>query len=297
MNCCINSTTTHSSSTPHSSIFVSLHESTMNNCSSFEETLPLSAFKAKPHSHYTLPLDVLPVELQLFILELLDFRSLSRLARSCHRAMAVVQSLPAYHCVMEHGSTALLALSRMDLLTIHSAATLYKALRSKDCSCCTAFAPFLFLPTCERGCYVCLSMEWPLRVLPRTEAQMIFGVSEQDLETRSFRGIPYPFGFSFESRSGDDTANLVTLRQARDVGIRVHGSEEALHKWLISHFAQNSSRDLSYSVRWLTGFTMKSERPQPEPIGEKPSRYNSLTRATTIRFPALSLNSKFKNGL
>ena len=98
-------------------------------------TIRPSDFKAHPQSSCRLPLDVLPVELQFFILELLDFRSLSRLARSCHRAMAVVQSFPAYRSVMEHGSMALLALSRMDLLSVHSAATLYKALRSMDCSC------------------------------------------------------------------------------------------------------------------------------------------------------------------
>ena len=262
----------------------------------FNGTIRPSDFKAHPQSSCRLPLDVLPVELQFFILERLDFRSLSRLARSCHRAMAVVQSFPAYRSVMEHGSMALLALSRMDLLSVHSAATLYKALRSMDCSCCKAFAPFLFLPTCERGCYVCLSMEWPLRVIHRIEAKRIFGLTEQDLGTRPFRGLPYTFGCRYESRSPND-AILVTLKQARELGIRVHGSEEAFYKWLVSKFAQNSSHDLSYSVRWLAGFTTKSEQPPPEPIRYEPSRYTSLSCAATIRFPALSLKSELKYGL
>lgn len=174
-------------------------------------------------------LDTLPVELLHIICNSLDFRSLSRFARVCHRAKSIVESLSSYQRITKHASAALIALKRTDIIKFHTGATIHAALLSDECVSCQQFGPFLFLPTCERCCYWCLKRERSLRVITPRTAGICFGVSRADLKEH----IPLMINIPGSYRWGHVVrphrrARLVSVKQAEEVGISVHRSREAM---------------------------------------------------------------------
>lgn len=81
-------------------------------------------------------LDALPIGLPHIILNSLVFQSLSRFAQVCHQAKTTAESLLSYQSMIEHASTALIALSRTNMITFHTASTLHTALLSDKCVSC-----------------------------------------------------------------------------------------------------------------------------------------------------------------
>ncbi|KAI9824126.1 MAG: hypothetical protein M1819_001081 [Sarea resinae] len=198
------------------------------------------------------PLDALPIELQHIILNLLDFQSLSRLTRVCRRGKQMVESLPAHRDLVKHASSALIALSRTRLLTCHSAAALYAALLSEQCICCGNYAPFLFLPTCERCCYRCLERDRSLRMLTVRMAKVYFGVSTKHLnQIPIMLSIPgtYSVGFTVSRRR---RLRLVSQKQVRQLSLAVHGSQEAMESFLTSQNAGKLTSFEMFDFQWLT---------------------------------------------
>lgn len=101
--------------------------------------------------------DNFPAELWLIILDLLDFQSLSRISRVSLLGKVVVESLPAYKDLMTYAPEALPVLGRCQVLSYHPASLLRRTLRSSQCVSCSEFGAFLFLPTFERVCFICLT--------------------------------------------------------------------------------------------------------------------------------------------
>src|SRR6478609_55847 len=101
-------------------------------------------------------LDILPAELLLSVIDLLDFQSLSRLSRVSLLGKYDIEDLPVYRDVVEHAPEALVALGQTHLLSYHPATLVYSTLRQSRCVSCFAFGGFLLLPTCERVCFECL---------------------------------------------------------------------------------------------------------------------------------------------
>ncbi|KAF5020328.1 hypothetical protein F66182_7634 [Fusarium sp. NRRL 66182] len=95
-------------------------------------------------------LDTMPAELLLLTLNLLDFQSLSRLARACFRGKIIVESLSAYRQVMRHAPKVLPALAKTGLIGHHPALLVLSTLQTSRCVSCFEFGAFLYLPTCER---------------------------------------------------------------------------------------------------------------------------------------------------
>jgi hypothetical protein len=112
---------------------------------------------AKPSNRRTTTslgrLDNLPLESLHATLALLDFKSLSHISRTCHRGIEVVNSVPEYRNLMLHAPGALAALGKTRLIRHHLAAKIHQALLSADCTLCSRYGAFLYLPTCERCCY------------------------------------------------------------------------------------------------------------------------------------------------
>lgn len=181
-------------------------------------------------------LDTLTIELLHIILSLVDFQSLSRFTRVCHQAKTTVESLPSYHAMMKHASTALVALSRTELITFHTAATVHAALLSDKCLSCQKYGAFLFLPTCERCCHECLITQGSLRVITIRKARTYFGVSRKNL-----RQIPTMLSMAMTSyvtyQTHPTRLRLVSVKQARKLGISVHGSQEAMEGVGVSKLA------------------------------------------------------------
>ncbi len=181
----------------------------------------------------------LPIELLHLALSHLDFMSLYGLLRTSTRARFIVEALPAYRKIVSHACEALAVLTRTKLISAHSATSLYTALRSESCSACERYGPFLYILLCRRHCFHCLKHDRTFRVINREQASMIYGVSLEYLKT-----LPYFYSISGGYRESEishhsQRIELFDEKMARDLGTKVHGSEEAMLR-----YAETKSREI-----------------------------------------------------
>ena len=243
-------------------------------------------------------LDVLPLEILQRTLNLLDFRSLSRLAHVCHGGRAAVQSLPAYRDLIKHASTALVALNRTKLIISHPAVSIYAALHSRNCSSCKNYGPFLFLPTCERCCYECLRNNPSLRVITNRMAKIYFGVSPKDLRRiPAMLSVPgtYSVGYPVTHRK---RTKLVSLKQAEELGVTVHGSEKAMSEFVALQNNGKLTLQQLHVVKWLkASFEKPQSHYQAESISYANTPNDRFCGMASVVFPSLRQNNVLENGL
>jgi len=198
----------------------------LNGMISIPEPAKPSAIERDPNSSSIGLLDILPVELLQYTLHMLDFRSLSHLSRVSLQGNEVVRSLPAYRNLMKNAPHALAALGHTSLISLHSANALYGTLLSEQCISCGEYGAFLFLPTCERCCYECLCSNQSLWVIPTTLAKKCFDLTPSQLKllpiTRSIPGV-YFVGHRI---SRQRQLKLTSVKAAKELGIKIHGSTE-----------------------------------------------------------------------
>lgn len=227
-------------------------------------------------------LDSLPIELLHLVLDQLDFLSLARLACTTRRGQELVASLPTYHLVRRHAPQTLAALSAMSILHLHSASLLQEALHSSECSCCGNFGAFLFLMSCERCCFQCISFKPALWVLPRPDAGKCFNLSAKLLNSLpSARSLPGKYCVVF-GISRARPLRLVSVRAAKKLALQVHGSEAAV----TSHVPSTRLSDkLQGSFELLQRTQLEFSKHDPF-LDTMPGNdwYNGMA---TIRFPHL----------
>ncbi|PVH70276.1 F-box domain-containing protein [Cadophora sp. DSE1049] len=235
-------------------------------------------------------LNTLPPELLRIVFELLDFRSLSRFARVCHQGKATVESLPAYRDLIKHAFTTLAAFGRTELITFHSAASIYTALLSEKCVACEQFAPFLYLPTSERCCYECLHRNRSLRVISSGMVRKCFGLMPKDLRRiPSMLSIPgtYSVGHTITYRR---RTRLFSLKQAKALGVAEHGSAEAMEHFVTLQNAGKLTTNETHDARWLTG--------HPSTIGSDANvPADRFCGMASTEFPALQPNDVLEKGV
>lgn len=196
--------------------------------------------------------DMLPIEIMHSILDLLDFRSLSRLSSTCLSLKLGVESFPAYQTLTEHASTALIALNRTKLLPYHTAGAIFTALKTEGCISCGKFAPFLSIITCERACYNCLQRKKSLRVIDLQTARTCFGLSTRDLRSLpSMLSIPgrYSVGHTVTTRR---PVKLVSLKRAKELAIYIHGSQDAMQTVARSRIGLDVAQTKLKTIEWLS---------------------------------------------
>lgn len=198
-------------------------------------------------------LDNLPAEILHMVFNLLDLRSLSRFARVSYGGRATIASFPPYRDLIKHAYPALVALGRTGLVTSHSIASLYHAMRSEKCVTCQEFGPFLFLPTSERCCYVCLHRIRSFRLITAAMCRKCFGLTAKDLcQIPSLRSIPgtYSVGHTTTQKR---RIKLFSLKHAETLGIAKYGSAEALRAFTITQSLGKLTNLEVHEVAWLTG--------------------------------------------
>ena len=157
------------------------------------------------------PFDSLPMDLlDDILLNYLDFQSLLNLMATCVRAREIIISLHEYRSLARAAPKALQTLLRTDLLRVHSAARLYTQLLSPRCRACDQPGGFLFLPTCERACLLCLHNDMDFWVMTRDEIEDYFGLSGPDL-----RRLP-----TIRAKIW-----LAAFRHARELAVEICGSK------------------------------------------------------------------------
>ncbi|KAM0561225.1 hypothetical protein ACHAPJ_003730 [Fusarium lateritium] len=195
------------------------------------ETLPSITFISDQHRVLDSSLgqlDLLPAELLLSVLDLLDFQSLSRLSRVSLLGKGVIEGLPVYNEVIQHAPEALVTLGKTQLLSCHPATLLHSTLRTSKCVSCFSFGGFLFLPTFERVCFECLYENQALRMTSPSMAKQCFGLTDHDLEQIPvMRSVPGTFGLRFQF-AHKEVERLVSVKQAKELAMEIHGSAEKL---------------------------------------------------------------------
>ncbi|KAK0993903.1 hypothetical protein LTS01_007320 [Friedmanniomyces endolithicus] len=141
-------------------------------------------------------LAALPLELLQRISEFLDFRSISRLRRTCLKGRDTVDTVLAYRRTVTHASKALDALGKIGMMRCHSVGALYATLVSRECAACGASGAYLSLPTCKRFCYDCACLNHAIRVaalelcgFTHATADEIFSAYEMFRDSWDFNGF------------------------------------------------------------------------------------------------------------
>ncbi|KAK2805004.1 hypothetical protein FQN51_001098 [Onygenales sp. PD_10] len=243
-------------------------------------------------------LDVLPLELLYLTFNVMDFQSLSRICCVSLRGKAVVESLPGYYRLVQHAPRMLGALARTRLIRFHSTSTLYQALLSERCRSCGEFGPFIFLPTCERCCYECLHRNQSFWVIPTSMAEKCFKLTKHQLEGVPFMcGIPGTYSVGHHV-SRKRKVRLVSVRAAKEVAIKIHGS--------IAAIAPTGPVMGEGGARIREFHTYKSLLDAPlEPLSQNPSTLPSQEIAprdrycgmASVPFPSLQPDGSVEHGL
>ena len=247
-------------------------------------------------------LDKLPVELLQVLLGLLDLRSISRLSRVSLRGHAIVRSFPTYRDLLKYASHTMAALGWTGSIRYHSATTLHRELSSQSCVSCGYFGAFLFLPTCERCCYECLSRNHSLWVVPPALAKKCFDLNDCQIKDipiiRSVPGV-YKIGFHREM-TRTRRLNLVSVKSAKALGIKVHGSTANMPDWssLCRPWA-SSTKNLKENnyLRWLQDAPMQPLDGDPVMLPAQPHTPNdNYCGMASTPFPSI-LDGQLESGL
>ncbi|KAF2271828.1 F-box domain-containing protein [Westerdykella ornata] len=173
-------------------------------------------------------LDNLPLEILHESFRYLDLQSLSRLSRVSLRGKAVVESLPVYRDLAKSAGHTFEILNRARILSLHSVTTLHAALYTERCISCGAYGAFLLLLSAERCCFLCLVVNQSLWMLPLPAARECFGLTKQQLKALPIMwSIPGKYCVP-RSKSRQRSIRLTSVKAAKELALKVHGSIEAL---------------------------------------------------------------------
>ncbi|KAI1131422.1 hypothetical protein F5Y10DRAFT_286792 [Nemania abortiva] len=175
------------------------------------------------------------------ILSWLDAQSVARFARVSVECNTCARKQLLYRDLIKYAPKALLALSKVGLIGLFPMIRLYTTLRTRQCTGCNQFGPFLFLPSCKRWCYNCLhdnTSNLLLRMLPLDRAKVYFALNEESIkqlpilnvipgqygpDPNDNKGVKYKTGWWQRTRT-----QIVSVEAARNLGIMIHGSAENL---------------------------------------------------------------------
>ena len=182
-------------------------------------------------------LDALPLELLHEILSQLDLRTLTDFRCINRRAIDLVNSLPQYRAVNTYALNALRGVLSIETGRWITCRAIYEKLCTPGCEQCGDFGGYLYLLTCKRVCFLCLSQDRLYLPLSPRRASRKFGLDSRIINTlprmRVICGIYSPN----EKRVGAPSV-LVDYESALDAGISLHGSLRAMQKYVADMEAQ-----------------------------------------------------------
>ncbi|KAI8717602.1 F-box domain-containing protein [Fusarium sp. LHS14.1] len=216
-------------------------------------------------------LDVLPPEILLEVLQLIDFQSLSRFLRISLKGKEVVEAFRLYHEVMRHCPKVLAALGETRLLRHHSTALVRQVLSEQKCASCFEFGGFLFLPTCERICHDCLDKNYAFHLTKVSFAKKWFNLSNKELRRIPImQSIPGRYQLRPEAkRKHCRSHQLVSVKQLMQLAIDVYGSPENVAKIMP---AEDSDID-DYDRKMLEKFNEAPLKPPGCDLSKLPFDY------------------------
>lgn len=249
------------------------------------KTVPLGQIRESLMGRF----NILPVEITNSILEHLDFRSLENMMRVNSSCKAIVESLPAYRDMIRYASGTVQALISTGLVQHFTVGQLHDTLRTDRCEGCGKFGPFLFLLTCTRRCYACISQDPQFRVMTVSAAKVCFGVTTGDLKQLPIlKSSPQLYAKPLPNQQ---RLLIVNHQQARALGVAAFGGEEIM----LDHVQK------SYDVKRSTYDRNKAAWRESGSLPEnKPLKPQSLLNCTiddssvaSTLFPTLNVSNRY----
>jgi hypothetical protein len=225
---------------------------------------PYNDHNPNPHKAYLGALDTLPLELLHEILRQLDLRTLTDFRHVNRRAMWLVESFPQYQAIRKHAHNALRGIICIEASRWITCEMLYEKLCTAECEECGDFGGYLYILTCKRVCFLCLSEDKRYLPLRYRHAIRKFGLNRPILGTLpSMKSIPGTY--SPNEKKVCAHIALVDSDCARRAGITLHGSVSVMEQHVSSIAAQDpfdgkSGNPLRFMAIVRTPWLNKSSR-------------------------------------
>ncbi len=191
-----------------------------------------------PPKAYLGTLDTLPLELLREILRQLDLSTLTDFRNLNRRAMRLVESFHQYKVIRKHAYNVLRGIMYIKASRWITCEMLYEKLCTAECEECGDFGGYLYILTCKRVCFLCLSEDKRYLPLRYRHAILKFGLDRPILGTLpSMKSIPGTY--SPNQKKVRAHLALVDFDCARRAGITLHGSVSAMEQYVSSVAAQD----------------------------------------------------------
>lgn len=183
-------------------------------------------------------LEEIPLEIVNMVLVNLDLRTLANFRQVSQRALQAVNSLPHYRAIMIHAPNTLRGILSIETGSWISCYALYKTLCTAECKTCGDFGGYIYIITCVRVCFLCLSTSKAYLPLTYPLARRLFGIDGQHLESlphmTNLPGIYSPNGkiVRYKRRFVDSTSVLdacARLCRSDDAPAHDHSGRVTLH--------------------------------------------------------------------
>ncbi|KAI1312863.1 hypothetical protein F5Y03DRAFT_381570 [Xylaria venustula] len=233
-------------------------------------------------------LNLLPLELLQEVLSQVDVYTFLIFRLVNRQANGTVESVPAYRAIIKYAWNAvrgILAIGTGRWITVN---TLYEKLCTAECEQCGYFGGYLYLLTCKRVCFVCVSRNTLYLPLRPSDASRRFGLSRELVKTLPcMRAVPGTY-----APHGGEVPNslLVDTESALRTGITTHGSVEAM-----GQFISEAYRPRIYNTRAAAAERLRSAAPRPIPFTtDYPQRWaeNANRFVAIARVPCLDAKSQ-----
>ncbi|CZR48372.1 uncharacterized protein FPRO_12982 [Fusarium proliferatum ET1] len=199
--------------------------------------LPISSLSA---------LDCLPPELLEQILLYLDIRALINFQYVNRRSADLVNHLPTYKVIVTHARNALRGILCIQTGKWITCSLLLEKLHTSSCEKCGDFGGYLYLLTCKRVCFLCLSQEKEYLPLGLSHACRKFGLERAEVQKLPCLRV-IPGTYSPNEKKANETF-LVDYEAALNWAVAHHGSLDAMHTYVTN---QNAKRQEDYERRLM----------------------------------------------
>lgn len=209
-------------------------------------------------------LDILPLEILTMILLDLDIQTLTVLRRVSQKSRLAVDTIPQYQYIRTHGPELLRATLSLEISRSTTLLELYVALTTASCFLCGDFGAFVYMLSCRRVCFLCLTQRPELLPMIPSHAKSKYG-----LDSKALSGLPklrsLPGVYSQGLTRHRNRKSLIDPTAAEEAGIVLHGSREQMAK------AADGLRT-SLEASWQTRMQEYECKAKADPTTRKPAR-------------------------
>lgn len=167
--------------------------------------------------------DMFPPEIVHQIFRQIDLNSLMAFRTASKKAYKIVEDLPPFVDITTHAPIAIRAIIAVDAGGSISCDSLVSQLCSRYCKECGDLGCFLYIPTCKRICFPCLTMQPEYVPIPLNYASRDWGIPQAVAETLPrIRSVPGKYGMPRKLFS--EPLLLVDAAAVNQAAAAVHGS-------------------------------------------------------------------------